>query len=417
MLSPGIPLTHPEPHPVVKMAKEAGVEVIGDIELLGRAQRDCGYIGITGTNGKSTTTAMIGHIMEVSGREVQVGGNFGIPALSLDPMGVDGAYVLEMSSYQLDLTMSITFDVAVFLNISPDHLDRHGGMDGYLKAKKQIFHRQTDPRSAVVGVDDKSGEAIVEELRQAGDQVVIPISGERKVHGGVYVLNGVLYDDTQGQETPVTDLKAIPSLPGQHNWQNAAAAYAACMRTGVEPRVIMACINSYPGLVHRQEAVEVVDGVAFVNDSKATNADAAGKALACYREIFWIAGGRPKAGGIEPLSDYFPRLKHAYLIGEAALPFGQTLDGKVPFTVSGDLQAAVETAYYDAKNQMALGTVKRPVVLLSPACASFDQFPDFEARGDAFKDAVEGLIGEHLDPFEEADLFPGGGEGALEDDV
>ncbi len=413
VLSPGIPLTHPEPHPAVKMAREANVEVIGDIELLGRAQRECGYIGVTGTNGKSTTTALIGHILQVSGRNAEIGGNLGVPALSLDPMGEEGAYVLEMSSYQLDLTFSITFDVAVCLNISADHLDRHGGMDGYIAAKKKIFHRQTGPRTAVVGVDDKYGQAIYEELRETGDQAVIGVSGAKKVDGGVYVLDGVLYDDTQGRETPVTSLKRNPALPGGHNRQNAAAAYAACIRTGVEPRVAMACINSYPGLAHRQEPVSLVDGVAFVNDAKATNADAAGKALACYGDIFWIAGGRPKSGGITPLAEFFPRVKHAYLIGEAALAFGQQLDGKVPFTIAGELDKAVEAAYYDAKNIGGQGAV----VLLSPACASFDQFPDFEARGDAFKDLVFALPGEHLDPHEEPGLFPGGGEDGWENGV
>jgi len=403
VLSPGIPLHHPEPHPVVKAAKEAGVEVIGDIELLARAERECAYIGVTGTNGKSTTTALIGHIMVMSGREVQIGGNFGVPALSLDHQGEDGTFVLEMSSYQLELTYSITFDVAVLLNISPDHLDRHGSMENYIAAKKMIFHRQTDPRTAVVGVDDEIGEKIAEELIAGGDQTVIPVSGKKRVHGGVYVIDGVLYDDTQGQETPVTDLKTNTALPGAHNWQNAAAAYAACMRAGVEPRVIMACLNSYAGLVHRQEPVDLIDGIGFVNDTKATNADAAAKALGCYDTIYWIAGGRPKEGGIASLAPYFPRIKKAFLIGEAAMAFSQTLDGKVPFSLSGDLETATREAFDAAKADGA----ENAVVLLSPACASFDQFPNFEERGYAFKDVVEALPGEHVDPFEETGAFPG----------
>lgn len=401
VLSPGIPLHHPEPHPVVTLAKAAGCEVISDIELLVRSQRDASYIGVTGTNGKSTTTALIAHIMQLAGREVEVGGNLGTPALSLDGLGEEGSYVLEMSSYQLDLTVSLTFDIAVLLNISPDHLDRHGGMDGYVAAKRLIFRRQTDPKTAIIGVDDRYSEGIYEDLADIGDQVIIPISAERRIHGGVYVQNGLLIDDMEGQEVPVCDLSDLPSLQGRHNWQNAAAAYAACKRAGVEPRVIMACLQSYPGLVHRQEPFEVVDGVAFVNDSKATNVVAAAKALACYNDIYWIAGGRAKEGGLSGLSQYFPRIRHAFLVGEAALQFGQELDGKVGFTLSGDVAKAVKQAHDLARKEKA----ERPVVLLSPACASFDQFDDFEARGDAFKEAVEALAGEHLDPMEAPDAF------------
>ena len=308
-----------------------------------------------------------------------------------------------MSSYQLDLTVSITWDIAVLLNISPDHLDRHGGMDGYIKSKKQIFHRQTDPRSAIIGIDDKYCEKIYEDLADIGDQVVVPISGERRVHGGVYAIDGVLFDDMDGQETPVCDLRDIPTLQGAHNWQNAAAAYAACRRAGIEGRIIMACLRSFPGLVHRQEPVAVIDGVAFVNDSKATNANAAAKALACYDNIYWIAGGRSKEGGIADLNEFFPRIRHAFLVGEAALAFGQALDKQVPFTLSGDVAAAVGQAFQQAKKDKA----ERPVVLLSPACASFDQFKSFEERGDAFKAAVEALPGEHLDPSEAPEAFGG----------
>lgn len=403
VLSPGIPHTHPKPHPIVSLAREADVEVICDVELLGRVERMASTIGITGTNGKSTTTAMIGHIMQISGREAEIGGNLGTPALDLEPMGEGGTYVLEMSSYQLELTFSVTFDVAVLLNISADHLERHGGMDGYIAAKKLIFHRQTTPRTAVIGVDDAFSEAIYEQLKAVSDQTIIPISDTKRVHGGVYTDNGLLIDDTEGQETPVCDLKEIPSLPGKHNWQNAAAAYAACKSAGVQPHVIMACLQSYPGLVHRQEALEIVDGVAYINDSKATNADAAARAMACYGNIYWIAGGRPKGGGIAPLLPYFERVRHAFLIGEAAMEFSQTLDGKAPFTLSGDLEKAVE----QARDQIAKDKAENAVILLSPAAASFDQYPSFEARGDEFRDIVENLPGEHIDPFEEPGFFPG----------
>jgi UDP-N-acetylmuramoylalanine--D-glutamate ligase len=396
VLSPGIPMHHPKPHRIVEMAKAADCEVIGDIELLARTQRDAAYIGITGTNGKSTTTALIGHIMQVSGRDTEVGGNLGIPALELKPLEFGGTYVLEMSSFQLELTKSITFDVAVLTNLSADHLDRYAGMDDYIATKKTIFNRQTDPRTAVVGVDDPLSRAVYDELKEAAEQVVIGVSGSERVHGGIYVVDGQLYDDTDGNETPVMDLKAVASLPGVHNWQNAAAAYAAVKSTGVQPHVAMACIRTYPGLVHRQVMVSVVDGVTYINDSKATNADAAAKALACYDAIYWIAGGRPKKGGLKATLPHLDRVRHAFLIGEAALAFSKFLDGKVPFTLAGDLKKAIEAARKLAKKEKAEGAV----VLLSPACASFDQFANFEARGDAFRALVEKLPGKHQDPFE-----------------
>ena len=413
VLSPGVPLYHPEPHPVVTLAREARCEIIGDIELLGRTQRWCNYIGITGTNGKSTTTALIGHIMQTAGREAEVGGNLGVPVLTLEPLGSEGTYVLEMSSYQLDLTVSITFDVAVLLNLSADHLDRHDGMDGYVAAKRLIFHRQTKPRTAVIGVDDDLCRAIADEIEQIDEQIVIRISGKTVIPGGVYVQNGILIDDTENSQTPVCNLRENPSLPGAHNAQNAAAAYATAKTAGVAPHAIMACIQSYPGLVHRQEPIALVDGVAFVNDSKATNADAAARAVASYDTVYWIAGGRPKNGSLDPVKDHLGNVRQAYLIGEAAISFSQELDGNVPFALAGDMETAVLQAFEAARTEPQ----NRPVVLLSPACASFDQFSNFEARGDAFKEMVEALPGKHLDPFEEPGLFPGtepprGAEGA-----
>ena len=402
VLSPGIPLHHPEPHKVVQLAEAANVEIIGDCELLGRAQRDTAFIGVTGTNGKSTTTALIGHIMQVAGREAEIGGNLGIPALELQPLGPEGTYILEMSSFQLELTKSITFDIAVLLNISADHQDRYGGMDGYIAAKKQIFSRQTKPRTAIIGMDDDFSRAIFEEMKAADEQVVIGVSGKNSVPGGVYVINGVLIDDTEGHETPVADIRENASLPGEHNGQNAAAAYAASKSAGVDPHAVIACIQSYPGLVHRQEPVAIIDGIGYVNDSKATNADAAARALACYDAVYWICGGRPKEGGLKATEPYMGNVRHAFLIGEASMEFSQFLDGRVPITVSGDLKAALGEARKLAKKEKAANAV----VLLSPACASFDQFENFEARGDAFREMVEALPGKHMDPFEEPGIFP-----------
>ncbi|HEY9539125.1 MAG TPA: UDP-N-acetylmuramoyl-L-alanine--D-glutamate ligase [Kiloniellaceae bacterium] len=388
ILSPGIPHSFPAPHPAVAEARKHGVEIIGDIELLARSQRNASYVGITGTNGKSTTTALIGHILKLAAREVAVGGNLGTPALTLEALEPGGIYVLEMSSYQLELTLSITFDVAVLMNITPDHLDRHGGFEGYVKAKRQIFHRQTKPRTAVIGVDDAVCRGIFEELKAADELNVIGISGERAVPGGVFVEDGVLIDDSDGRRVPAMDLRQVASLPGSHNWQNAAAAYAACKTVGVDPAVICACLRSFPGLAHRQQIVAVIDGVPYVNDSKATNADAAAKALACYDRILWIAGGRAKEGGLAGLEPYYGRIAHAFLVGEAAEDFARTLEGSVPVSLSGTIAQAV-TAARDAATRLP-----GSVVLLSPACASFDQFPNFEKRGEAFVAAVKALPGE-----------------------
>lgn len=385
ILSPGIPLHHPAPHPVVAKAEAAGVEVVGDIEMLGRVQPDAHYIGVTGTNGKSTTTALIGHVLNMARRIVYTGGNLGTPALEFDPVGREGFYVLEMSSYQLELTLSITFEVAVLLNVSPDHLDRHGGLEGYVAAKKQIFHRQTSTRTAVVGVDDELSRQVFEELSARGEQRVIPVSGREPVAGGVYADGDFLVDDSEGGQVPVLPLGELVHLPGEHNWQNAAAAFAACRAAGIEPAVIMACLRSFAGLPHRQELVAEIDGVRFVNDSKATNVDAAARALSCYDRIYWIVGGRSKEGGLEGLQSWYPRIVKAFLIGEAAEDFAGTLEGQVQTERSGTLEAAVKAAAEAARGD------KGAVVLLAPACASFDQFANFEERGDAFRALVKSL--------------------------
>ena len=389
VLSPGIPHTYPTPHPVVTRARDAGAEIIGDIELLVRTQREAGYVGITGTNGKSTTTALIGHILALAGRKVAVGGNLGTPALSLEPLGNGAFYVLEMSSYQLELTFSISFDVALLLNITPDHLDRHGGMDGYIAAKKRIFRGQTKPQAAIVGVDDDISAAIERDLAAAGTQVVVPISAERTVKGGVYAAGGRLIDDMAGDSAPVVEMAGLARLPGTHNWQNAAAAYAATRQLGVSREIVTASLHSFPGLAHRQELIATIDGVRYVNDSKATNADASAKALACYETIYWIAGGLAKEGGIVSLSPYHDRIRHAFLIGEAAPAFADTLGSQVPHSRSGELSTAVMAASELARQEGREGAV----VLLSPAAASFDQFANFEARGDAFRRLVATLPG------------------------
>ena len=403
IVSPGVPINFPEVHPVVAKARAANTEIIGDIELLIRTQSWCNFIGITGTNGKSTTTALLGHVMQTSGRDAEIGGNLGIPVLTLQPLGAEGVYVIEMSSFQLELTPSATFDVAVLLNISADHLARHGGMEGYIAAKRAIFQRQTKPRAAIIGTDDEICRNIYDQLRRADEQLVIPVSGYQQTRGGVYAIDGFLFDDTEDAETPICNLRQNPTLLGSHNGQNAAAAYAASKVAGVSPHAIMACLLSYPGLVHRQEAVDIVGGVAYVNDSKATNGEAAARAIKCFDNVYWILGGKPKDDGLKPCMPYLKHVRHAYLIGEAALAFSQVLDGKVPFTLSENLENAISAAHARALSE----GYGQPVVVLSPACASFDQFSNFENRGDAFKDLVNALPGKHVDPFKEPGVFPG----------
>jgi UDP-N-acetylmuramoylalanine--D-glutamate ligase len=379
VLSPGIPHRHPAPHAVAAKAAAAGVPIIGEVELLFRAQPKATYVGITGTNGKSTTTALIGHLLRRAGKRAEVGANLGTPALALAPLEEGGIYVLEMSSYQLELARSLRFDVAVLLNITPDHLDRHGGMAGYVAAKRRIFDRQRPQDWAVIGIDDDYCRAIRQGL--AGRQVVAIAVG-RKTADAITVREGILSDET-GRE--IMDLARAPALPGPHNWQNAAAAFAVGRALGLSSAAIAAGIETYPGLAHRQELIDTGAGVRFINDSKATNADATAKALACYEAIYWILGGRPKETGLDGLESFYPRIARAYLIGEAAAAFEKTLAQRnVATRQCGTLDRAVAAAAADA----AAGGRKGAVVLLSPACASFDQFANFEERGERFRKLV-----------------------------
>jgi UDP-N-acetylmuramoylalanine--D-glutamate ligase len=395
VLSPGIPHRFPKPHAAVERARAAGAEIVGDIELLGRAQPHATFVGITGTNGKSTTTALVGHVLAAAGRPAEVGGNLGTPALSLAPLGPDGIYVLECSSFQLELMTTLAFIVAVLLNITPDHLDRHGGMAGYIAAKRRIFARQRRDATAIVGIDDTISRDIACALRSENRVRVVPISVREAAPGGVYVdRDGMLIDATGEAPAAVMALAEAERLPGSHNWQNAAAAYAAARALGVSAEAAAQAIRSFPGLAHRQELVATLGGVRFVNDSKATNADAAEKALACYEAIYWIAGGLPKEGGIASLKPHFGRLRHAFLIGAASEEFAATLTDQVPLTRCGDLATAVAQAAAAARRNAVPGTV----VLLSPACASYDQFADFEARGDAFRALVRELVAAQPEP-------------------
>ncbi|WOR15408.1 UDP-N-acetylmuramoyl-L-alanine--D-glutamate ligase [Hyphomonas sp. FCG-A18] len=400
VLSPGIPFKFPQPHRLVRLAETMGVPVVGDTELFARAVQALPekgrpkVIGITGTNGKSTTTALIGHILKEAGIDARVGGNIGTGVLDMQPLNANAVYVLELSSYQLDLTSSLKCDVALFLNISPDHLDRHGGMDGYIAAKKRIFRNQDARDVAVVGIDDPVTQSIAMGRKRPGEARVVPISAEFGLARGVSAVGGYLHDSVGGQALRVGDLAMADALPGRHNHQNAAAAYAACAALGLSPGRIMAGIRSFPGLAHRMEKVGEIDGIRFINDSKATNAQAAEQALKTFPKVHWIVGGKSKAEGIAPLEPFFDRVETAYLIGESSADFAKTLDGKVKVQQCGTLEAATSAAYEEARK----AGDSAPVVLLSPACASFDQFKDFEARGDAFREIVKRLAGEAEPP-------------------
>jgi UDP-N-acetylmuramoylalanine--D-glutamate ligase len=385
IFSPGIPLTHPEPHPIVAMAKAANCPIICDVELLYQVQKDSKFIGITGTNGKSTTTALIGHILKESGVSSQVGGNIGIPVLDLEPLGSDGFYVVEMSSYQLDLIKKTRFNTSILLNITPDHLDRHGDMEGYIKAKEHIYDNQGAGDIAIVGVDDDYSTAIYNKLKsKAKIGKVIPISVDKQLPGGISVINGIVYDNINSKKYELDYLKR---LAGKHNEQNIAAAYAAASFAGVAGDDIIKAVRTFEGLPHRMQYIAEIEGVTFINDSKATNAEAAAKALVTFDNIYWIAGGMPKEGGITSLGEFFPKMKHAYLIGAAQDEFAATLKGEVALSKCETLANAFEAA----KNDAMKNKDEKSVVLLSPACASFDQWPNFEVRGYAFCDMVKGI--------------------------
>src|SRR5665811_130963 len=397
VLAPGIPLTHPEPHWSVLKARAAGVEVIGDVELFFRERAKIGagsetgagskVVVITGTNGKSTTTALTAHLLSTGGKSVALGGNIGKAVLDLEPFEPDLTYVLELSSYQIDLTPSLKPDAAALLNITPDHLDRHGTLADYARVKAQVFAQLGPDATAVIGVNDEPCRAIAETLQ--GPFAVKRIAVGAPVQTGVWAGDAVLLEMEGGHEVGRADLAGIGSLRGAHNWQNAAAAYALARSQGVDAAALQDGLKSFAGLAHRMEQVARAGAVLFVNDSKATNADAAGKALGSFDDIYWIVGGRAKEGGLSSLEPFHPKIARAYLIGEAAEDFARQLGDAVPHVTCETLDRAVAEAAADA----ARSDAAEPVVLLSPACASFDQFDNFAKRGDAFRELVMRLDG------------------------
>jgi len=376
VLSPGIPHVLPVPHRIAAAARAVARPIFTDAELLFQAVRAAGsharFVGITGTNGKSTTTALLAHILETAGVPNAAGANLGPAALSLPLLSENGVYVLEMSSYMLERLATLRFDAAVMLNLSPDHLDRHGDMAGYATAKRQVFARQVSGDTAVIGIDDAGSRAML-----AGIAGAISISGYSPA--GIWA-DGTILRDASG---PIVDLAQAAALPGPHNAQNAAAAAALAQALGVSRADIARGMVSFAGLAHRQELVGQIGSIRFINDSKATNADATARALACYDRVIWIAGGIAKSGGIAPLAGYFPRVAKALLIGRDAPEFAAVLAAQgVPHEIVETLDRAVPTSLRAAR---AMGA---DVVLLSPSCASFDQFSGFEARGARFRELV-----------------------------
>jgi UDP-N-acetylmuramoylalanine--D-glutamate ligase len=396
VLSPGIPLTHPRPHPVVIAAREAGAEIIGDVELFAREIRPdhakpgrAPVIAVTGTNGKSTTTALIGHILNACGFQAGIGGNIGKPALDLAAPSGRTIYVLEISSYQIDLAPGLVPDISVLTNISPDHLERHGSLANYAAVKSRLLEQTAPDGHIVIGVDDSLSSSIYTRLAANHGARAIPVSVGKILGRGIFAVDSCLYDAWSNGATKIMNLGQAANLPGVHNWQNAALAYAAVRPFVKDARAIASAIASFPGLAHRMEYVGHIGKVGFVNDSKATNAEAAARALVCFPDIFWIVGGRPKEGGLATLLEYLPRIRKAYLIGEAAEEFAGALNNRVPVEISGTLEHAVTAAFADA----ARTSLPAPLVLLSPACSSFDQFRDFEERGDRFRSLVANLSG------------------------
>jgi UDP-N-acetylmuramoylalanine--D-glutamate ligase len=397
IVSPGIAHLYPAPHAIVQKAWGMGVVVDNDIGLFFRSYATTDWdkldvmpkvICITGSNGKSTTTALIAHILEEAGKPVQMGGNIGRGVLDLDPASDGEIVVLELSSYQTELARALAPDMAVFMNLSPDHLERHGGIGGYFAAKRRLF-AEGGPDKAIIGVDEVEGRYLANQVRQdseTGDPV-IAISSGRKLQGrgwSVFARKGFLAEWRKGRQVASIDLRNMQGLPGAHNHQNACAAYAVCRALAMAPKVIETGLQSYGGLAHRCQIVAQHNGVVYVNDSKATNADAAEKALLAFKNIHWIVGGQPKAGGIASLAPLFNRVTKAYLVGDATDQFVDQLDD-VAHEKSGTIDAAVKAAVKNAKSG--------DVVLLAPACASFDQFKSFEARGDAFVAAVQAVTG------------------------
>lgn len=384
ILSPGIPHEYPHPHPGATLARAHKVPIVCDMDLLFQACPEASFVGITGTNGKSTTTALVGHILEKAKKSVAVGGNIGVPVLDLPVLGAQGTYVLEMSSYQLERTPHIKTDVAVLLNIIPDHLTRHGGWEGYVHAKIGLLAGEPAP-FILMGVDEAVTRDLFEVQRVLPSFRGVGVSITRPLETGLYLnVRNELVDAFWEEARVICRLDDVKALMGVHNAQNVLAAYGACRALGLSFEDCVSGILSFKGLAHRLESLGTVGNIHFVNDSKATNPDAAARALACFQGVSWILGGVPKEDGLKGTGPFYPRVRRAYVIGQAQALFASTLEGRVPYTCCNTLEEAVAKAVEDLGGEE--GTL-----LLSPACASFDQYADFEARGDDFRRLFQAL--------------------------
>ncbi|WP_019224429.1 UDP-N-acetylmuramoyl-L-alanine--D-glutamate ligase [Bartonella rattimassiliensis] len=387
ILAPGVPLNYPQPHWVIEKARKNNIEIIGDIELFVRARhhflqhyglcdRDVPFIAITGTNGKSTTTALLAHLLEKMGYDVQMGGNIGKAILTLKPFVKKRIYVIECSSFQIDLTPSLHPTIGLLLNLAPDHIDRHGSFSCYVQAKRRLIAQASQ---AFISVDDTACQILYQQLLHEGKKIE-GISKDHFVENGFYADGTKLFSVRQGQRYMLADLASMAALRGRHNAQNALMALATLQALKITDLSMDKHLESYKGLDHRMQQVRQMGAVLFINDSKATNADATAPALGAFNDIFWIVGGQAKKGGIESLREFFPKIRKAYLIGSAAQEFANVIGSSFPFSMSLTLENAVREAAFDAMSCKA----KEAVVLLSPACASYDQFKNYEVRGEAF---------------------------------
>lgn len=392
VFSPGIPFTHPKPHKVVEKAQAAGLEIMCDIELFMLIYPSLKTIGITGTNGKSTVSTLMDHVLNSVGKKSVFGGNIGTAVFNLDIEGENPPewVVLELSSFQIDLCPTFRPDISVMINLTPDHIDRHGTMENYASVKERLCHPSRgegkDDGVAVICSDDKFTQEILERAIELGEREIVEVSMLKQLSSGVYVDHGQIYDAMDQEAELVGDINKVATLKGVHNHQNAICAYAIAKKIGIEPQEIMAGLMSYPGLNHRQYLVRTINGVGYVNDSKSTNAASAAMALGCQKNVYWIVGGRKKKTGLDGLEPFFDHIKHAFLIGESTEDFSRWFDKYgIDYTRCFTMENAIGQA-----NVLAQANRGQPggtgVVLLSPACASFDQYDSFEHRGDHFSE-------------------------------
>ncbi|MDF2964810.1 MAG: murD [Rickettsiaceae bacterium] len=390
ILSPNIPLQFPKKHPLVYLAEQYNIEITSDMELLHEEFPEAPFVAITGTNGKSTTTALIGHILNYCNKPYQVGGNIGQACLTLEPPSLDNGYVLETSSYQLDLLKDFHLKVAVFLNITPDHIDRHGSLENYINAKKKIFNYLKEDSIAVIAIDNKVSYHVYQELlSQKPTYQIIPVSTHQSLKNGIYVEvhNGAKFIQINlPSEKLSIEFKQNKCLQGNHNLENILASFAVAKSLGCREHAILEAVDKFQGLPHRMQFIAETENIRFYNDSKATNADSAEKSLGSLENIYWLAGGLPKEGGIESLIYLKDRIKKAYLFGQAAEAFAKTLEGKVEYKIFKNLEEAFTEASNDAEQSNIEGYNN---ILLAPACASWDQFKNFEERGNKFIELVK----------------------------